>query len=160
MTKKYIEQYAIAKGIVEMEPARVFTDGNDKLIHFVMLGMNAKFKKKQEANGHAYQRCVEHWLKIVHPDWGFSAIDGKSMKGIIKQIRENALVNSKPTTDMYILHSFIVLCEKLPEFYKGQDLKTLNSKFNSIIYEIKHGKKKDDFHSQTSANRAFSKYSQ
>lgn len=156
MTKKYIEQYAKAKEIVEHEPAKEFTNNNEKLIHFVMLGMNSKGRMKAKVvtvNGKVYRACVEHWLKVVHPDWSFSAVDGRSLKFIITQIESYAAKNGKTLDEDGIVNFFRYMCNSLPSFYKSQNLNVINNKFDSIIFEIKNGRKKENFNSKNSADR-------
>lgn len=110
----------------------------------VLAQAKSETKTKKEGGGPVYVSCVEHWLKVVHPGWGFKAVDGKAMKGIIaqmvqysnmKQLKDGDSV--KYPSDEQLINFFKHFCKSLPEFYKSQTLTVLNTKFDSIIETIK-----------------------
>lgn len=110
----------------------------------VLAKAKSETKTKKEGGGPVYVACVEHWLKVVHPGWGFKAVDGKAMKAIIaqmvqysnmKQLKDGGSV--KYPSDEQLINFFKHFCKSLPEFYKSQTLTVLNTKFDSIIETIK-----------------------
>jgi DNA-binding MarR family transcriptional regulator len=101
-----------------------------------------KQKDKEEKNK-VYAKCVDFWLKEFHPGWGFKAVDGKSLKGIIANMtRYFKNKNEFDPNEEQLLNFFRHFCVSLPDFYKNQTLTVLNSKFDSIIDEIKTGNSK------------------
>jgi|SRR5690242_393105 len=125
----------------------------------VELAFNGKkaVSKEKKGGGPVYVACVDFWLKKFHPDWSFSATDGKSMKGIIERMTrysEKKNDGAKPT-DEQLINFFQHFCLSLPEFFKTADLKTLNSKFDGIIDQIRTAGKPGaaEWHRATSAER-------
>lgn len=88
-----------------------------------------------------YARCVEIWIKEIHPMWTFKAIDGKALNLLIPQLREySKKKNEVDPSDDRLVDFFKHLCVSLPQFYKNQTLMVINSKFDTIIDEIKTGR--------------------
>jgi len=99
-------------------------------------------KPKEKGKNPVFVACKNHWLDELHPDWTFKPIDGMAVKGIITQMRSySAKKNEVDPTDESLVDFFRHFCRSLPEFYKNQTLAVLNSKFDSIISEIKSGKR-------------------
>lgn len=130
-----------------------------------------KKKTKWEAAPGLFMLNKKHWLEVVHPGWSWNGgLDGRMMNGIIQKIewrlmrREVTMKDSVAPEFVQIPREnvriedqhnlFIHFCKSLPEFYKTQDLKTLNSKFDGIIEQIKSGRKPGgDYSSRNSADR-------
>lgn len=152
------DSHRITKNNIPNEYIDSDESGNQQLN---LLGGIPKEEKNKVEAGEAFRGCVNFWLKVMHIGWRFKAMDGKQMKDIIQKIRENYIAayteryNSPPVvTPENIIQSFEHFCKSLPEFYKTQDLKTLNSKFDGIIEQIKSGRKPGgDYSSRNSADR-------
>lgn len=99
------------------------------------VGQESNDKKEQTL----YQKMVEYWLKVFHPDWSFGATDGKKIKSLIKKLQKSLSATKQDYTDQDVLDLFKAFCTKLPEFYKSQTLSVLDSKYDSIVDEIKKG---------------------
>lgn len=113
-------------------PKELFFEGSTK---------DKSVKKKKKEDSALFKLCVDHWLKIVHPMWTFKAVDGKALKSLIEQMREySKKKNEIDPSDEKLFVFFQHLCLALPTFYKNQTLMVINSKFDSIIDEIRTGK--------------------
>lgn len=86
-----------------------------------------------------YTLCVEAWFENWS-DYVFSKVDGSKMKNIIKQLKTFAKRNNIEPTDEEILNYWKIIINKMPKFYQGKDLKTVDSKLNEIVNEIKTNK--------------------
>lgn len=135
-----------------------------------------KKKTKWEAAPGLFALNKKYWLEVVHPGWSWNGgLDGRMMNEIIRKIEDRHIqmfwsltregldgqgnFMSKEVTKVNIPagkqhESFVHFCKSLPEFYKTQDLKTLNYKFDGIIEQIKSGRKPGgDYSSRNSADR-------
>ncbi len=100
-----------------------------------------KSKKEKKAADPIFAKCVEVWLKEIHPGWGFKAVDGKALNGIIAQMRAYSLrKNDREPSDQQVVDFFRHLTTHLPAFYKNQTLSVINSKFDPIVDEIRTGR--------------------
>lgn len=86
-----------------------------------------------------YTKCVDAWLKEIHPGWSFTGAEGKAMKGIISQIQGyiSRSQNGADVTDDQVVESFKAMCHKLPAFYMTKKLTVINSNLDGIIEQIK-----------------------
>ncbi len=99
-----------------------------------------KNKKNQAPANPVFVACVDIWLKEVHPGWGFKAVDGKALNGILAQMRRySRQKNEVDISDDKLLQFFRHLTTHLPAFYKNQTLSVINSKFDPIVDEIRTG---------------------
>jgi|SRR6185437_11074029 len=85
-----------------------------------------------------YQLCTDFWLLQFHPGFKFTGQQGKALKSIISKIASTAKAAGNDLSPVMIVDTFKMICQRLPEWYKGKDLSTIDSKFNEIIYEIKN----------------------
>lgn len=115
--------------------------------------------KKQKKSGPVavnlvYAKCVEIWLKEIHPGWLFSAMHGKAIKSILEKVKTLTKNNGLEGTDAQIIANFRLMIDRLPAWYKDKDLPVINSKFNEIITEIQNGgRKQQNFNSRNSTDR-------
>lgn len=86
------------------------------------------------------QQVIDFWLKEFHVDWSFSATDGKKINSIINKLKKSLSVTRPNFTEEDVLNLFKTFCLNLPEFYKTKDLSILESKYDTIIEEIKQNK--------------------
>jgi len=86
-----------------------------------------------------YTLFVEAWFDSWN-DYVFSKVDGAKIKNIIKQLQTFSKKNNVTTTDEDLLNYWKIIIERMPPFYKGKDLKTVDSKLNEIINELKNNK--------------------
>lgn len=102
-----------------------------------------KTKKKKGAEPDtAYKKCVEIWLKVVHPGWVFGAVQGKAMKSLLVKIRttlKGPKYQLEGTIDQ-VCQFFSIMCANFPEFFRDKDLSIIDSKYNEIVTQIEHGK--------------------
>ena len=121
--------------------------------------MKAKTQTEKEENP-VFKKCVEIWLKEIHPGWTFEGVHGKKMHSIIKKIRHVCKASHLEGTDDQIINSFRKMCLNLPTWFKDKDLLLIDSKFNEIITQIMEGKENGNktYNGQPSANRVFGKY--
>lgn len=104
-----------------------------------------------------YARCVDLWLKQIHPAWVFGAVHGKAIKSILKKIVSVCQAGNHEASDEIVYMLFERFCRNLPEWFKEKDLQILDSKFNEIITQIQQGPK-GNIQGRDSAARLFSKY--
>jgi len=109
---------------------------------------NKRKKKKPDSvkpESSLYTRCVEYWLKELHPNWvnSFNGTQGKSLKQLLNNIKTTLVKYGHPAEDEDVYDLFVTLCEKLPPFFKNKNLNVITAKYNEIIDEIKtsNGKK-------------------
>lgn len=85
-----------------------------------------------------YKRLTEYWLKVVHPDWDFSAAKGKALNAIIAKLKTRLEKQDKTPTDDLIFNAFKYICENLPDFFQDKDLLFIDSHFNELLTQIKN----------------------
>lgn len=101
-----------------------------------------------------FQRCVDIWAKTFPMLMvGFGAVGGRKMNSIIKKIKQTCVNGNIVPTDEVVVSSFERLTKFIDqhEFYRGQDLSVIDSKFAPIAFEMKHGKKKDVYRQRQSS---------
>jgi len=105
------------------------------------LGKEVKKKSKIESDG-SYPEFVRIWCESF-PEYGFTAMDGKKIKSIIQQTKNWLSAGgkdsgAKASADMfqYIMN----YVKKGDTWFTGKDLATIDSKYRSLIIEIKNGK--------------------
>lgn len=85
--------------------------------------------------------------------------DGAKVKSIINQTRLYIHNGGKESTPENVIHFWEYFLQRLKSNWAhGKSLAVIESHYTSIIFELKHGKKKDDFNSRNSAERMFSNY--
>lgn len=87
-----------------------------------------------------YQKFIDIWLKEFKIGWKFTATDGKKMKSMIKNVERSLKQHREDFTEEDCVNLFRHFLQKLPDFYKNQSLSVLETKYDSIIQEIKNGK--------------------
>jgi hypothetical protein len=87
-----------------------------------------------------FKSLVSYWIDVVHPDFDFNGVSGKSLKSIITKITKRLEKAGKEITDEVIFESFKAICENLPEWFQDKDLSIIDSKFNDLIAQIKTAK--------------------
>lgn len=110
----------------------------------------------------AFPLMVDVWCKL-HPDRKFKPVDGRKIKDIREKVIHNLKANGRTdyTADNIAgMFAWYVTNPNLPPFLKGATLSVLDSQFDKAVFDLKNGVKKDDWYSQTSANRHFGKYAQ
>lgn len=106
-----------------------------------------------------YTACVTIWLKEIHQDWTFGAVQGRKLISIISKIKQVCKNKGLEGTDEQIINSFRRMCQQLPDWFKDKDLQVIDSKFNEIIVQIQQGKTNGrSYQNQPSAARVFGKY--
>lgn len=95
--------------------------------------------------------CIGYWTKEVHPDWIFEDVHGLKMKSIIEKLVKVMKKGGKEITNTTVYDSFVFMCQNLPEWYQGKDLKTIDSGFNEVIEKIKNKKPKNGIDKTRSA---------
>lgn len=99
-----------------------------------------------------FKACVKIWLEEIHPGWSFSGAEGKSLKGLIEQMRKYSKnKNEVDPSDEALTNFFKHYCMVLPDFYKDEKLTVLNSKFDTIMKKIKNGEQ--DWNSKNTSQR-------
>lgn len=138
----------------------LFTDSNESD------GNNPSSKEKPSDNKSTkkmvdpcYQKFIAIW-NDAFPNLLDFPRDGKHFKSLIKKTEQllvagNQIVSEESKCDLFTV---VVLWAKQNHWAGGQPVGTFDSKFKSIVYEMKNGKKKDNFNSQNSASRLFGKY--
>lgn len=97
----------------------------------------SKAKPTKKGADPVYRKCVDIWLKDIHPGWTFGAMHGNCIKSILKKLRE---ISSRDMTDSDIVHLFEKMMRSLPDWLKDKEINVIDSKFNEIITEIRNGK--------------------
>lgn len=91
-----------------------------------------------------YPDFVRIWTE-AYPDLGFSALDGKKIKSLIGQTKAYLLAGGKEDTKEAVVAMFAYVVNYLKKdggWYNGKDLSIIDSKYRTIIFEIKNGKSK------------------
>lgn len=133
--------------------------GKDEMSGKQSPGKTAVKKKDKKVAHPAFQSCVDHWLKVVHPGWSFKPVDGKAMNSIIDRIQKRLekreeFANGIAIPVEIIVNSFKHIMKKLPAWYLIQTLPVIDSKFDSVIDQIRDGGGKgNNWNSKASASR-------
>ena len=110
---------------------------------------NTKIKKNTKKGTHSrasgqdifFNPAKDAWFEY-HPDFNFDASEGSALKSLVKKIIKS-VKEKTPEADMtpeVLKTSFSVLLQCLPDWYKSQNLKVINSKYDTLISEIKNKK--------------------
>ena len=85
---------------------------------------------------------LAHYLDVAKEEYYFMAKDGAALKRLkVKIAKSYKNIDTEPTDDN-IIFAFRVILKKMPEFFQNNlDLTLIDSKYNSIIQQIKGGKK-------------------
>lgn len=85
-----------------------------------------------------YQKIVSIFFDEIHPDFIFSAPDGKKVNSIIDKTM--ALFKKKGRAQDFdsVAEFFRHLCQSLPTYYADKQLRIIDSDFNTIIEQIKN----------------------
>jgi len=83
--------------------------------------------------------------------------DGAKVKSLIKQCRQQLKARGKDPTTEHVVAFWEIFVGNLEKTWgHGKDLSTIDSKFNSLVFEIEHGKKQTDndrYNARTAAQR-------
>jgi len=83
--------------------------------------------------------------------------DGAKVKSLIKQCRQQLTARGKDPTPEHVVAFWEIFVGNLGKTWgHGKDLSTIDSKFNSLVFEIEHGKKQTDndrYNARTAAQR-------
>ena len=96
-------------------------------------------KKERKTPNTVHHKCVDFYYKEFRPiGWGeFTVKDGAKFKSLIEKITKTLIDYKIEPTDETILEKFKSLMLNLPDFYKNQDLSTIDSKYHVIFNELK-----------------------
>lgn len=89
-----------------------------------------------------YHDFVRIWTE-AYPDLGFSGLDGKKIKSLIGQTKAYLLAGGREPTKEATIAMFAYVVAYLKReggWYNGKDLSIIDSKYRTIIFEIKNGK--------------------
>lgn len=86
-----------------------------------------------------HHKCVDFYYQEFRPiGWGsFTTKDGAKIKSLIGKISDSLKEHKIEPTDDMVLEKFKSLMFNLPDFYKTQDLSTIDSKYYVIVNELK-----------------------
>lgn len=121
-----------------------------------------KKEKSSKVADPCYARFVDIWNNYFPGLLDFPR-DGKHFKSLIKKTEELLIARQKEVTEDSKCNTFeyVVKWSKTNNHWvSGQPAGVFDAKYKSVIYEMQFGKQKSTFSSQTSSERAFSKYGQ
>jgi hypothetical protein len=95
--------------------------------------------KERKTPNTVHHKCVDFYCTEFRPiGWGkFTSKDGAKVKTLIEKITKTLIDYKIEPTDETILEKFKSLMLNLPDFYKNQDLSTIDSKYHVIFNELK-----------------------
>jgi hypothetical protein len=98
-----------------------------------------KPKGERKTPNTVHHKCVDFYCTEFRPiGWGkFTSKDGAKVKTLIEKITKTLIDYKIEPTDETILEKFKSLMLNLPDFYKNQDLSTIDSKYHVIFNELK-----------------------
>ena len=109
----------------------------------------------------AFQLCVDVWYNL-HKSRKFTGVDGKKLKSIISRIVHYMKAEGKADMltpeNITVFFQWMVTHPGLSSFMRGAQLSVFDSQFDKTVFELRYGKKQDNYHSQNSASRMFGKY--
>lgn len=133
------------------------------VIEFAKKWQNRNKKEKSaKVVDPCYSRFVDIWNNHYPGLLDFPR-DGKHFKSLIKKTEELLMNRNKEVTEDLKCNTFeyvVNYCKKNSHWVSGQPVGVFDAKYKSVIYEMQFGKKQADYNSQTSSQRAFSKYGQ
>lgn len=102
-----------------------------------------------------FNDCRLFWLEEFHKGWSFDGAEAGALKKLLDKIRTTIEQGGKFVySEQQHTITFKYFCWHLSEYYKGKDLKVLNSKFNEIIEQMRNGNTKtNDWHQKNSTAR-------
>lgn len=100
--------------------------------------------KKEKTVDPAFPEFVRIWVE-AYPDLGFSPVDGKKIKSLIDKTKKYLVAGGKECTTEAALAMFQYVVNYLKRgdtWFAGKDLAVIDSKYLSLIFEIKNGKQR------------------
>ena len=79
---------------------------------------------------------IDQWETANRAKYYFTAADAGNLKQLIRKL-DNLNESDKPIEEL-----FGAILSNLPQWYKTQNIKVINGKFNELIAEIRAGKQK------------------
>lgn len=120
-----------------------------------------KEPKPEKPKDVVFITCVDIWLKDTHPGWIFGGVQGKSLKGIITNIKKTWANFKIIASDQQQIESFQKICVFLltDPWFCDKDLQIIYSKYNEIVLKMQQGKKNGQtYQNQPSSKRTFGPY--
>lgn len=123
-----------------------------------------KDKKKEKAKEvapaakpvSAHSQCQEFYINHQETngrECNWNARYGSDMKNILDKLRLSYdKAHGRPPTDAELVSSFQYLINKLPDWYKVKSLSIINSHYDTIVNEIKNGKRPKNERSSIPSN--------
>lgn len=103
---------------------------------------DSKKKKKEKVDDGFYPEFVKLWHS-AYPELGFDALSGRKIKSIIAKTKAYLVAGGKdPSTAAEMWSYILAYMVKGDTWFHGKDLGIIESKFNSLVFEIKNGKPK------------------
>lgn len=118
------------------------------------------YKLSKKTVDPCYVKFIDIWNRYFPNLLDFPR-DAKHFKSLISKTHEMLLKVGKETSEDMKCNSFefvVKWCKQSNHFASGKPVGFFDSQYKSIIYEMKTGKKKDNFNNQNSSERAFSNY--
>ena len=145
----------LIKEIVSNSEVAFFASDEEILIyeHFVLLGMEAVKPTKKKESYPEYEEFCRIWDEKYH-EIGFQMPkDGTKIKSLIRQTRDYINKAGGLVSTENVVNFWCVFVGNLQNTWgHGKDLSTIDSKYMSLIFEMKHGKKQG-FNQRTSTQR-------
>lgn len=140
VSEEYRKNNSIKNNIEESLNINTETSSVDE--EFDLFGSSTKSKTTSSIKKEMtlYQKFIDVWLKEFKIGWKFTATDGKKMKSMIQNIQRSLKSHRQEFTDNDCVDLFRYFLSKLPDFYKNQNLSVLETKYDTIIEEIKSQK--------------------
>jgi len=110
-------------------------------------GKKGRKKERTQFEKDCFNLCKNIWFEQRNPT-EFSGSDGSSLYGLIGKIRKKTIYeDSSLETPALVASNFNIFLQAISQlksdWYKSQDLKTLNSKFDTIFLEFKNQSNND-----------------
>jgi hypothetical protein len=109
-------------------------------------------KKKEKEVDPFFPEFVRVWTE-AYPEMGFDGMAGKKIKSLVAKTKAYLVAGGKdPSTAVQMWAYIIAYMKRGDTWFHGKDLGVIESKFNSLVFEIKNGKQKQSPRTRTTTD--------